>query len=77
MKSIQKIGLTALAGSMIAVSANAVEMTVAGTAEATYTTKGGSGGTNNTNTGNPLGLNTFISFNGSGELDNGNTVSFF
>ena len=77
MKSIQKIGLTALAGSMIAVSANAVEMTVAGTAEATYTTNGGSGGTNNTNTGNPLGLNTFISFNGSGELDNGNTVSFF
>jgi outer membrane protein OmpU len=77
MKSIQKIGLTALAGSMIAVSANAVEMTVAGTAEATYTTNSGTGGTNNTNTGNPLGLNTFISFNGSGELDNGNTVSFF
>ena len=77
MKSIQKIGLTALAGSMIAVSANAVEMTVAGTAEATYTTNGGSGGTNNTNTGNPLGLNTFISFNGSGELDNGYSVSFF
>ena len=32
MRSIQKIGLTALAGSMIAVSAQAVEVTVAGTA---------------------------------------------
>ena len=77
MRSIQKIGLTALAGSMIAVSAQAVEVTVAGTAEATYTTKGGKGGTNNTNTGNPLGLNTWLSFNASGELDNGYAVSMY
>lgn len=75
MRSIQKIGLTALAGSMMAVSANAVEMSVAGTAEATYTTLGGSGGSINTNTGNPLGLNTFVTFTGSGELDNGYNVT--
>jgi outer membrane protein OmpU len=78
MRSIKKIGLSALAGSLIAVtSANAVEMTVSGTAEATYTTKGGKGGTLDTNTGNPLGLNSFISFTGSGELDNGYTASIY
>ena len=41
MKNLKKIGLSALAGSLVAFSANAVEMGVSGTAEVTYTTNGG------------------------------------
>ena len=33
MKNVKKIGLSALAGSLVAFSANAVEMGVSGTAE--------------------------------------------
>ena len=41
MKNLKKVGLTALAGSLVAFSANAVEMSVSGTAEVTYTTTNG------------------------------------
>ena len=41
MNNLKKVGLSALAGSLVAFSANAVEMTVSGTAEVTYTTNGG------------------------------------
>ena len=40
MKNLKKVGLTALAGSLVAFSANAVELGVSGTAEVTYTTTG-------------------------------------
>jgi len=43
MNNLKKIGLSALAGSLVAFSANAVEMGVTGTAEVTYTTSGGKG----------------------------------
>ena len=42
MTNLKKVGLSALAGSLVAFSANAVDMSVTGTAEVTYTTNGGS-----------------------------------
>ena len=65
MTNLKKIGLSALAGSLVAFSANAVEMSVTGTAEVTYTTSDGSG---SAPTGNPWGSNTAISFSGSGDV---------
>ena len=65
MKNLKKVGLSALAGSLVAFSANAVEMSVSGTAEVTYTTNGGTG---STVTGNPWGSNTAISFTGEGDV---------
>ena len=64
MKNLKKVGLTALAGSLVAFSANAVELGVSGTAEVTYTTTGGT----TANTGNPWGSNTSVSFSGSGDV---------
>ena len=65
MTNLKKIGLSALAGSLVAFSANAVEMSVSGVAEVTYTTSGGDG---SAPTGNPWGSNTSISFSGSGDV---------
>jgi outer membrane protein OmpU len=65
MNKLKKIGLTALAGSLVAFSANAVEMSVSGNAEVTYTTNNGTIGAE---TGNPFGANTAISFSGSGDV---------
>ncbi len=64
MNNLKKIGLSALAGSLVAVSANAVELGVTGTAEVTYTTVGGS----TANTGNPFGANNSVKFSGSGDV---------
>ena len=64
MNNLKKIGLSALAGSLVAVSANAVELGVTGTAEVTYTTVGGS----TSNTGNPFGANNSVKFSGSGDV---------
>ena len=65
-----KIGLTALAGSLVATSAFAGSMSVSGSAKVTY----GSQGTERVN-GNPYSNSKGITFSGSGELDNGFTVS--
>ena len=83
MKNWKKAGLTALAGSLVATSAYAGAVTVSGTANLTYTAKSGkqdNGGTAAIDTqagndGNRWGLNKTISFAGSGELDNGWTIS--
>ncbi len=64
MKNLKKVGLTALAGSLVAFSANAVEMSVSGTAEVTYTTTNGT----DASTGNPWGSNTSVKFSGSGDV---------
>ena len=64
MKNLKKVGLTALAGSLVAFSANAVEMSVSGTAEVTYTTTNGT----TANTGNAWGSNTSLSFSGEGDV---------
>ena len=73
MNNLKKIGLTALAGSMVAVSAQALEMSVSGTAKMTYVSEGGS--VNNGDvTGNPYGFDQTVAFNGSGDSPLG-TVS--
>jgi len=69
MNKITKIGLTALAGSLVATSAFAGAMSVSGSAKVTY--KGGTGNS----AANPYSNSKGISFSGSGELDNGFTVS--
>jgi len=69
MNKIAKIGLTALAGSLVATSAFAGAMSVSGSAKVTY--QGGKGDS----AVNPFSNSKGISFSGSGELDNGMTVS--
>ena len=75
MNKIQKIGLTALAGSLVMVSANAIEYTMSGGLLTTFTTATQDSG--NTVSGRGLGTATDLSFNASGELDNGFTVDYF
>ena len=69
MTKLRKIGLSALCGSLAAFSANAGELSVSGGATATYSSN------SQETTGNPLGMASAISFSGSGELDNGSTVT--
>jgi len=71
--NIKKIGLTALAGSLVAVSAYAGELSVSGGAKMTYTAD--TGNEDVQDDGNRFGLQKSIGFTGSGELDNGHTVS--
>ena len=72
MNNFKKIGLTALAGSLIATTAMAGTLSVSGGAKASFTTKGG---TSDPATGNNWGMQKLISFTGGGELDNGHSVS--
>jgi len=68
---LTKLGVSALCGTLAAVaSAQAGEMSVSGTATATWT-KG-----SQATTGNPIGMNSGLTFKGSGELDNGTTVAY-
>jgi len=70
MNKLTKVGVSALCGSLAAVSAaNAGSMAVGGTATATWVTQ------NYGDVGNPLGMATWLTFVGSGELDNGSTFS--
>lgn len=70
MNKLTKIGVSALCGSLAAVvSANAGSLSASGGATATYSSVEGE------TTGNPLGMASAISFSGSGELDNGTTVT--
>jgi len=71
MTNLKKLGLTALAGSLVAVSAHAGEMSVSGSADVTYKTGGAD------DAAQSLGHNTDITFSGSGELDNGYEVNMF
>jgi outer membrane protein OmpU len=70
MDKLKKIGLSALAGTLASLSAQAGELSVTGSAEVSYVQRDG-----DEITGNPLGMNKNIGFAGSGELDNGWTVS--
>jgi outer membrane protein OmpU len=71
MNNIKKIGLTALAGSLVAISAQAAEMSVNGATMLTYTSEDGS-----EVTGNPFGMKTNLAFTASGEV-NGYNVSYY
>ena len=69
--NIKKIGLTALAGSLVASSAFAGEMSVSGGASINVEhTNGGAG-----DTGKTFSMGNQLTFTGSGELDNGLNVS--
>ena len=72
MTNFKKIGLTALAGSLIATTAMAGSLSVSGGAKLSHTTKGG---TNNGATGNNWGMQKAMTFTGGGELDNGHSVA--
>jgi outer membrane protein OmpU len=71
MNNFKKVGLTALAASLVSVSANAGEMSVAGSAK--LNVEGFSGEQLNAGKGYTMGNQ--LTFSGSGELDNGLTVS--
>jgi len=71
MNNFKKIGLTALAGSLVAVSAQAGEMSVSAGANLTY--KHGSAVSGNSSRG--VGSDMDVAFSGGGELDNGITFS--
>jgi len=68
MNKMTKIGLTALAGSLVTTSAFAGAMSVSGSAKVSYASKGASAA-------QPYSNSKGITFSGSGELDNGFTVS--
>jgi len=70
MKNITKLGLTALAGSLVASSAFAGAMSVSGSAKITHASQD-----ETEVTGNSFSNSKGLSFSGSGELDNGYTVS--
>jgi outer membrane protein OmpU len=74
MNNLKKVGLSALAGSMVAFSAQAMEMSVSGTAKITYVDEGEGSAGNTDVTGNPYGFDQTIGFNGSGDSPIG-TVS--
>jgi len=69
MNKFKKIGLTALAGSLVVSSAVAGEMSVTGGASL------GLKNTSNSSTGKSWTMGNQLTFTGSGELDNGMTVS--
>jgi len=66
MINLKKVGLTALAGSLVAFSANTAEMSVSGGVELTYVDTGGSGV--NEVTGNSFGANSGVTFSASGDV---------
>jgi outer membrane protein OmpU len=71
MNKYKKIGLTALAGSLVATSAFAGELGVSGSASMNVEhTNGGAA-----NSGKTFSMGNSVKFSGSGELDNGMTVS--
>jgi outer membrane protein OmpU len=69
MNKLNKIGVSALCGSLAAISAaNAGELTVTGGADLTWLSK------EKATTGQPIGMASAMTFKGSGELENGWTV---
>ena len=71
MNKLTKIGASALAGSLAAVSASAAELSVSGIWEVTYKSD------DNTVSGNPFGSKSAIAFNGSGDVDGLGTATWY
>ena len=69
MNNLKKVGLTALAGALVSVSANALEVSVSGGASLNFA------GEEKQTTGNGWSMNDGITFSSSGEMDNGMTVT--
>jgi outer membrane protein OmpU len=72
MNNLKKIGLTALAGSLVATSVFAGELTATGSASMSVSNITGTG---DTSTGKDFGMGNSVYLAGSSELDNGMTVS--
>jgi outer membrane protein OmpU len=72
MNKFKKIGLSALAGSLVAFSAQAGEMSVSGSASLTFSNADDK---SLTNENNQWTMGDSLTFTGSGELDNGMTIS--
>jgi len=71
MKKLTKIGASALAGSLVAMSAQAGELSVSGTWELTHKSD------DNTSVANPYGSKSAMSFTGSGDVDGLGTATWF
>ena len=71
MNKFKKIGLSALAGSLVATSAFAGEMSVAGSASINVEHTNGGGG----DSGKTFSMGNQLTFSGGGELDNGLNVA--
>ena len=77
MNNFKKIGLSALAGTLAVVSANATEYAVTGDSQVVWTSQEGNEAGAVGSNGKGIGVDTDLYFNASGELDNGWTMSFF
>ena len=71
MNKVTKVGLTALATSLVATASYAGELSVSGSASLTYT------GLDSNSDTNPWAMGDSVKFNGGGDLDNGMTVSVY
>ena len=69
MNNLKKVGLTALAGALVSVSANAADVAVSGGASISFA------GEEKQSTGNGWSMNDGITFTMAGELDNGFNVT--
>merc|ERR1712093_626926 len=70
MDNIKKLGLTALAGSMVATAAHSAELSASGSWALSYTSED-----DDTVNGQAFTMGDSVTFTGSGELDNGFTAS--
>ena len=75
MNNFKKVGLTALASSLVAVSAQAGELTVTGGANITL--KSGAAASSHNVSGRGIGTDKDVAFKGTGELDNGTSFTVF
>ena len=69
MNNLKKVGLTALAGALVSVSANAADITMSGAASISFA------GEEKTTAGNGWSMNDGITFSMAGELENGWNVT--
>ena len=77
MNKLTKVGLSALAGSLAVVSANASEYSVTGDTQVVFSSAETNDAGATASNGKGYGVDTDIYFTASGELDNGFTVSVF
>ncbi len=71
MNNLKKVGLTALATTLVTSASIAGELSVSGGASLSYTGTSSASGTN------PWAMGDSVKFNGGGDLDNGMTVSVY
>ena len=71
MNKLTKVGLTALATTLVSSASFAGEISVSGSAALSYT------GLNTNSDVNPFAMGDSVKFNGGGDLDNGMTVSVY